>query len=171
VKRCSKCGVLKDQAFFTGVLRTCDECRRRQKKYRDSNRSKLREYGRQHWSANKDRLRKQRAQTHAANPERKRAYSRKYNNEHKVEIEVRRRTRKYGLTPAGFDLLKKSQGNRCAICWRDAILMPDHCHFSGKVRGLLCKRCNTGLGQFKDNADLVQRAAKYLLKEIDHADA
>jgi len=41
----------------------------------------------------------------------------------------------------------------------------DHCHTTGEVRGLLCNRCNTGIGQFKDNPNILRSAARYLDKE------
>ena len=56
------------------------------------------------------------------------------------------------------------QEKRCVICKRNVILRVDHCHTTGKVRGLLCHNCNTGLGQFKDNIDNLKMAIKYLEK-------
>lgn len=69
---------------------------------------------------------------------------------------------RYGLTQENFDDLLKSQNNVCAICNSEDYLHIDHCHVTNKVRGLLCPKCNTGLGLFKDNETLLKKAAEYL---------
>ncbi len=74
---------------------------------------------------------------------------------------------KYGLTGAQVIEMMESQRRRCAIC--DAPLdvhrfHVDHDHTSGKVRGLLCRFCNNGLGMFRDNIPALERAASYLRK-------
>lgn len=70
------------------------------------------------------------------------------------------------MTEGDFDSMLESQGGACAICrtkepggrnW-----CVDHCHDSGKVRGILCLECNAGLGKFKDNPDFLRRAIEYL---------
>jgi len=79
--------------------------------------------------------------------------------------------KKYGLSPAKFKALLDAQNGRCAIC--DALLDPavprgdgsvhvDHDHAVGRVRGLLCNRCNPGLGNFRDDPVLLEKAANYL---------
>jgi hypothetical protein len=45
-------------------------------------------------------------------------------------------------------------------------LSVDHCHNTGKIRGILCTKCNTGLGSFKDNIELLMNAIKYLKGEL-----
>jgi hypothetical protein len=45
------------------------------------------------------------------------------------------------------------------------VLCIDHCHNTGKVRGLLCTNCNVGLGRFKENPAMFLRAAQYVLEE------
>ena len=74
--------------------------------------------------------------------------------------------RKYGLTEELFDALLFSQAGSCAIC---AIDSPptrwwcvDHCHKTGKVRGILCHNCNSMLGHAKDSIDTLLRGAAYL---------
>lgn len=64
------------------------------------------------------------------------------------------------------DLLEL-QGGRCAICRRwpgKRRLAVDHCHATGTVRGLLCMRCNAGLGLFRDDFEAMQAAADYLIQ-------
>lgn len=73
--------------------------------------------------------------------------------------------RYYGITPAEFDALYKKQNGVCAICSGKSDnkqLAVDHNHLTGTVRGLLCERCNTGLGQFKDNHQSLKNAITYL---------
>ena len=75
------------------------------------------------------------------------------------------RKRKFGITADEYmDLLLKQEGI-CAICGDvniDRSLAVDHDHVTGHVRGLLCTRCNQGLGQFRDNIDFLKRAIEYL---------
>ena len=64
--------------------------------------------------------------------------------------------------------MHEEQAGRCAICAR--MLGPgrhtnvDHCHTTGKVRGLLCHKCNNGLGRFEDSIDSLKAAIQYLEK-------
>ncbi len=74
----------------------------------------------------------------------------------------------YGLTPETFSELMDSQNHQCAICGhsdkskKKTFPMIDHCHSTGKVRGILCSSCNMGLGKFKDSIELLESAIKYL---------
>lgn len=71
--------------------------------------------------------------------------------------------RKYSLTKQNLENLYILQENKCKICKKEfKKLNVDHCHTSGKVRGLLCSNCNTGLGLFKDNSEFLQSALLYL---------
>lgn len=93
---------------------------------------------------------------------------------------LKRIYRQYGLTPEEYNEFFDSQNGLCAICHRpydekkrpahlrdfqpkaNRKLSVDHCHETGKVRGLLCQRCNTGLGFFSDNLELMRSAVQYL---------
>lgn len=57
---------------------------------------------------------------------------------------------------------KFREGKVCEICRSPEGLAVDHCHDSGQIRGVLCNRCNGGLGMFRDNPVLLIRAAQYL---------
>jgi hypothetical protein len=75
--------------------------------------------------------------------------------------------RVYGITLAEYNKMFEDQGGRCAICGSpDEVegrrLAIDHCHDSGRVRGLLCGKCNRGLGLFYDNKQLLENAISYL---------
>lgn len=70
---------------------------------------------------------------------------------------------RYGISAEDFDTMAEKQGGECAIC-RDTPekLFVDHCHDTGQVRGLLCNRCNLGLGKFRDDPALLEAALEYL---------
>jgi hypothetical protein len=76
--------------------------------------------------------------------------------------------RKYGISKEDFYILKFKQNNKCAICQNelenDKKSHMDHCHNSGKLRGVLCTTCNVGLGMFKDSLLLLKSAVKYIKK-------
>lgn len=79
----------------------------------------------------------------------------------------------YGMTEEDYNKMLEEQKDRCAICdtsvktgrWKR--LCVDHCHTTGKVRGLLCNECNRGMGLLKDNADILRKAATYLDERND----
>lgn len=79
--------------------------------------------------------------------------------------------RKYGITHADYESMLAAQGGGCAICGATppeqaakyrTFLHVDHCHDTGRVRGLLCGEHNLMLGRFNDDPILLRRAADYL---------
>ena len=83
------------------------------------------------------------------------------------EIEYTRNLRnKYGLSVEDYAMLFESCGGKCAICGTTQFGTKrphvDHDHETGKVRGLLCSRCNLGIGYFGDSPELLLEAAAYL---------
>lgn len=78
----------------------------------------------------------------------------------------------YGLTLAGVEGMLKKQSGKCAICKSRIVLRSgrgnvlsacvDHCHNTGKIRGLLCRRCNFGLGSFKESPKNFSSAIRYI---------
>lgn len=78
---------------------------------------------------------------------------------------------KYGLTLEDFEAMLERQGGGCAICEAPPTgegnrgrLHVDHDHATGRVRGLLCHRCNWGIGHFGDSAEVMQKAYRYLVR-------
>lgn len=156
-------------------MKTCSKCRRRKslsKFYRNvSKPDGLYDYCKICW---RDYLKNS-----ATHLETKRRCAKRYYEKHSVEI--RRRVHKYwekagreknlksyGLTSAKYDLLLQSQHGVCAICGEPPKngrrLAVDHDHRMEVVRGLLCGRCNTGLGLFQDNPQFLSASLKYLTK-------
>lgn len=76
--------------------------------------------------------------------------------------------RKYGITPTEYDAMLESQGGACAVCKQDdrdrlgRRLHVDHDHISGRVRGLLCTRCNNAIGHARENPGRLRALADYL---------
>ncbi len=70
----------------------------------------------------------------------------------------------YGMTIADYDALLERQGGVCAICKKHPgeTLCVDHCHATGKVRGLLCRKCNAAIGFLEDDPRAARAAAAYL---------
>ncbi len=71
----------------------------------------------------------------------------------------------YGITSAEFDAMLADQGGVCAVGGGDGdakMWHVDHCHDTGRVRGILCALCNRGIGHFRESAKLLRLAADYL---------
>lgn len=74
---------------------------------------------------------------------------------------------KFGITLEEYEIMLAKQEGKCCICKQHESsfqerLAVDHCHTTGKVRGLLCALCNKGLGMFSDNQKIMHRAIEYL---------
>lgn len=81
--------------------------------------------------------------------------------------------KKYKMTPDDWYAMRAHQDNSCLICatkFRDVNIQHhapdnccvDHCHSTGKIRGLLCSTCNLGIGYFRDRPAVLRKAADYL---------
>ena len=74
--------------------------------------------------------------------------------------------KRYGITREIYNNLLLKQNNKCKICnkenFKTRTLDVDHCHKTGRIRGLLCTSCNTGIGLFKENIQLLETAIQYL---------
>lgn len=167
MKKCKTCQKTKSLGSFTRRKeRTgqytvdCKICRaEKAKKYREKNKKKVKSYEAQYRKNNKEernrknklRLRRLRA----SNPEYDKSYKLKWN---------------YGITLDEWNVLFKKQDKSCAICKSKTSgargFSTDHCHKTGKVRGILCHSCNTSLGGFKDDINILEAAINYLKNSL-----
>lgn len=73
---------------------------------------------------------------------------------------------KYGISLDEFNSLLEKQNHRCAICQTPEPVgygwHLDHCHSSGKVRGILCQRCNQAIGLLNEDTNVFKKAVEYL---------
>lgn len=74
---------------------------------------------------------------------------------------------RYGISLDDYNNLVTKQNGVCKICEKtngSQNLYVDHDHVTGKIRSLLCRSCNVGIGHFRDNPELLKRAMNYLTK-------
>ena len=75
---------------------------------------------------------------------------------------------KYNMTREDRQKLIDQQNSQCAICGyffkSEKHTHIDHCHITGKIRGILCSHCNVALGLLKDSTEILESAIKYLKK-------
>jgi hypothetical protein len=113
------------------------------------------------------------AEMYEAKPERiaaKKEYRKSAKGKYLIAKSVRAyELRKYGVTEVQYQRMLRRQNGVCAICKahpNGASLCVDHCHATGKLRGLLCHACNIGISKFDDDPNVVRMAAGYL--EVYH---
>jgi len=81
----------------------------------------------------------------------------------------KRRSRSYGLSSISFKTMYDAQNGKCGICFNNMEFLAkttcvDHDHDNGNIRGILCMKCNLGLGHFEDNIEKMKSAIEYIKK-------
>lgn len=170
MKICKTCKIEKsddnfyiDPRYKSGHAPECKSCKVEYRKqwnkiHKESNNLKSRMYDLAH--PEEKRIRNK--NYYEKNKEKSLAYSRIYS-----------RNKTYGITEEIYNTILNKQGGGCAICGlketavgkitkRVKPLSVDHDHNTGKIRGLLCEKCNHGLGWFMDNKELLINAVNYL---------
>ena len=152
MKQCSMCKQEKDESEFNKNIKMLDGlnyyCRScisiTSKKYREKNKEIVKK-------CNRER-------------------NKKWRNNNPETYKAAKRKTYYNITQENFKKLLKNQNNCCAICGKEFDKTPyvDHDHKTNKIRGLLCQKCNSGLGMLGDNLENLKRAVDYLSK--DHGD-
>lgn len=121
-----------------------------QKDYYQKNKEKAKEKNKEYREKHKDEVKIKQKEWYSKNIEKQKLYSVK---------------RRYGVNPEQYNNMFNKQNGICAICFEKKELVVDHCHETGRVRGLLCKSCNFGIGNLKDSVLLLESAKQYLCKK------
>lgn len=141
------------------------------KQYHEDNAETIKEYQKQYYKDNREKIlkrQKENAKEYRKNNSEK---IKKYNVEYDKKNSLKRKgshiKRNYGITLEEHNLMFNKQEGKCKICGRhqNEIKIPfavDHDHTTGRIRGLLCHKCNQGLGYFNDNIDLLMKAINHL---------
>lgn len=149
-KTCKVCGAIKERDLFPRAGLECKACASvRVKAWVAANRARMRDKQRA-WRAN--------------NAERK------LDNDRAWVASNWGRRKEYGWRAQGIELtydqylkILEAQGGKCLLCRRaHAKLCVDHCHTTGRIRGILCDPCNRGIGLLGDSPELLEKAAGYL---------
>lgn len=125
---------------------------------------------------NKDRRRDYQKQWRERNAEKVADYQQQYHAEYRMKEDSQFSTwkrnlhRNYRITPDDFNSMWESQDGKCAICNENMVprgrssfaATVDHNHETGEVRGLLCRCCNSGIGNMKDSPSILIAAYNYL---------
>ena len=131
----------------------------RTKEWYQKNKKKMSEYGKVYAMENKDKI-----------AERKHKYHQKYYQERKLIYKDRKLRYRHKISLREFEYLLVGQDHKCAICGKlliDKTTVIDHDHLNGKIRGVLCRFCNTGLGFFLDDPWILNKAIEYLRRNHD----
>ena len=148
-----------------------EEVKEQRKTYRVENKEHLKENSKEWIENNKDKVRQTRKDWCDRNRDKLRENSRKRTPEQRRKQKLWMR---YRLTPVEYGELLNKTGGKCPVCgvkfdnktYRPCI---DHCHRTDKIRGILCARCNLGIGMFYENTEAMENAAAYLRQSNQNA--
>lgn len=135
---------------------TEEERKLKRKEYYQLHKEEKKEKSRQYYLTHKEEIK-----------DYKKEYHKKRKDIHKEICRKNDLKRKFGITIDDYNLMLEKQNHCCLICGRHRNIFSkdfavDHNHITGEVRGLLCSKCNQGLGKFNDDTELLHKAIKYL---------
>lgn len=193
-KTCKTCGREKPLSEFykssgckDGTRGACKDCHIEKNKITDDNKRETRkDYMKGYAKQNRDRFRRTPEQQQRYNARRRQAYARDETYREGIKTKVKAYNAKnpdkkkdqhlrehFGISLTDYQEILAKQKGKCAICGSTTskvkiakYLYVDHDHNTGEIRGLLCNNCNFGIGQFKDDVNLLLKAVEYL--EGDH---
>jgi hypothetical protein len=174
MKTCTKCNITKNLECFSI---------KEKGRYRGECKQCYNEYKKQYYLKNKEKIKKANAKYALKNQEKSKYWksvhyqrnknkiihrASEWNKNNRKIINKRKQVAKYNISIIEFDQMLYKQNNKCAICQHEFKDTPcvDHNHNTGKVRGLLCRKCNLGIGFLKDNETMLHNAVKYLSAEV-----
>lgn len=139
------------------MAQTVEEKKAWAKAYRAAHKDKMFVYNKLYYKANRQEILNQKKD---------------YREINKTKTKDKVLRRDFGISLNEYNQMLTQQNNRCKICNKEETgkhqsgivrrLAVDHCHTTGKIRGLLCTNCNQALGKFKDSEELLLNAINYL---------
>lgn len=189
MRQCPRCRESKEEGEFAKGQHRCKACAREYSRaYRvahlEKERARRRAYHASHRVQESERDRVYAAKHPEVRKEIYRRYRtthteqrKAYRKAHKEKLRIQRRLRRervgreqylkrlYGISTAEYIKRAEEQDGRCAICGNlpgKRPLSVDHDHRKGNVRGLLCWKCNLGIGNFDDDISRLEKAIEYL---------
>lgn len=150
--------------------RSCSPCNSRNYRIRkEKNPNKFKEYSKTTRANNLEKMKEKRRENYRNNREKELNHHSEYFAKNKTKLYLNKITKNFNITVEQYYEMWDNQKGVCALCsdppTEKMNLCLDHCHETGKVRGLLCTKCNKALGLFKDNIETIRKAIEYLTKE------
>ncbi len=128
----------------------------------EGRKARKRAYNLAYYYAHRDELKARGRAYYAAHKLKRATHDRAYYEQNRDVYRKRHWKYKYGLTEEQYFQLEEKQQGKCAICQRALQLCVDHCHKTGRVRGLLCTQCNHLVGNARDQIQVLKSAVNYL---------
>jgi DNA repair exonuclease SbcCD ATPase subunit len=150
-------------------LANLEKIKKHSKKYRNANKDKIKETNRIYHAENKDERNKQMTKYRIANRDKLNEIAKSKRTPEKNKKYAIKST--YGLTLEQYNSMLNQTGGKCPICDVEFKRKGDgggkhpcvdHCHKTGKVRGIICSKCNAGIGNLNDNIQRIRKAADWL---------
>lgn len=161
------------------LMKVCKTChKKRCEVSRKNNYPAALRRSRKYYESNKESINKRTKEWRKNNKERIIKTGKEWRKNNKERVYNSKLIYRYNITIDDYNELLNKQNGVCAICGNNETvihgksgelkpLSVDHCHVTGKVRGLLCSSCNLSLGGFKDNVKTLKSAIKYLKDNKD----
>jgi hypothetical protein len=144
--------------------------RANRRKYLEANKSLIVERKLRYYLANKEKINSKQRDWYARNRDSQLEKKKVYNETHAEQKHRSYLRRAYGVTADEYERLLVTNDYKCEICLIDQRYTKkrhavDHCHLTGKIRGLLCSNCNIAIGHLGDDKGKIMKAYEYISRK------